>query len=219
MTSIFTPDSLLSCRFRFSTSKSLPHVRFMRGTFLLCSYNLLSLSFHRSTAHLSRIVYRSKIVHLLRYDQTVIYPRQVSPSCQRLPPNALIMHLVYLLWVAVLTLRAVAVKPYHCEVDVRGQGQPELHSKTIGLCLGAGCRCLVTKQGRCAQYVEMGNLQQIWSHRDSPLQCRACKCRKIEGGSDDDGGDDRRVNRFKTFGGVKKKGGAPGGMVPVELFG
>jgi hypothetical protein len=148
-----------------------------------------------------------------------LHSRQFSPGCQHLPPNASMKHLVFLLWVAILCAhQAVAVKSTYCAIVVKGQGQPELHSDTVNLCVAAGCRCLLTSQRRCGQFVREGNTRQIWSHPLSPSQCRACKCRRIEEGSNDDRGDRRKVDRFGKFRRVKKIKGTAGGMKPAELF-
>lgn len=191
----------------------------MRGTLLLCSSNLLSPSFHPSTAHLPRTVYLPKIVHLPRLRQTACISPTFFARLSTFAPNASMKHLVFLLWVAILCAhQAVAVKSTYCAIVVKGQHQPELHSDTVNLCVAAGCRCLLTTQRKCAQHIKEGGTRQIWSHPLSPSQCRACKCRKIEEGSDDDRGDKRRVNRFETFRGVKKIKGTAGRMKPAELF-
>jgi len=72
--------------------------------------------------------------------------------------------------------------------------------------------------GKCAQYVEQGNVPQIWSHVKSPFQCRACKCRKVGEGSDDDRDDTKKVNGLKGSRRVKKIGRPREGLKPVKLF-
>ena len=76
-----------------------------------------------------------------------------------------------------------------------------------------------TPAGKCAQFVEMGNLQQVWSNPNSPYQCRACKCRKLLERLGGDREDKKRANGIRASGRVKKIGGSAAGIKPVKLSG